>query len=112
VTPASVTRLNWVGLAAGPVAWGLSTQANYAAAPWLCGSSFWAAIIAAVLIGIALVGGALSLHSFRSAPRSDAQADGRPHIFLAGLGALLSGLFALAVLMQGAAGLILNGCER
>jgi hypothetical protein len=40
------------------------------------------------------------------------QDDGRPASFLALLSMLIALLFAAVILMQGAAGLILTGCER
>jgi hypothetical protein len=105
------------GVFVGPIAWLISTQANYALVPWICAHD--AVLLVPVLaVGPALttlLGGFLSWHAWRgtssAAERSSSEAEG-PYRFLAGLGVLMTILFALIILMQGAAGLVLGGRER
>jgi hypothetical protein len=106
----------WAGLALGPTAWAISTQANYALAAWVCAHRLQ--VVPLLAAGLALVscGGALlSWRAWRHAGGPQQQAlgsGGGPHHFVAGLGVLAGLLFALIILAQGAAGLLLDGCER
>jgi hypothetical protein len=108
--------VDWAGLAAGPAAWALSTQGNYSLASWVC---HWRTnpvpVLGLVLVLIALVGAALSWRAWRSSNAGDEillEQSGRPRAFLALMSALLAVLFALVIVMQASAGLILGGCER
>ncbi len=97
----------WAGLAAGPTAWALSTQANYAIVPW---PAFTPAtvvpLVALALLLVALAGGFLSWRAWRTADREAAlvsEANGRPREFLAAIGALSGVLFAVVIALQGTA---------
>jgi hypothetical protein len=98
-------RIPWAGLASGPLAWGLSTQLNYALPDWMCAHGInpvpWIALVLALF---ALAGGAMSWTSRQGAHDADR--------FLAGVGALMALLFALVIIAQGAAGFVFTGCER
>jgi hypothetical protein len=103
------------GLYAGPIAWAVSTQANYALVPWVCASKVPAIpALALLLVGISLFGGFLSWRAYAAGRRdpSPTRRDGRPHRFLAAVGTLLAVLFALVIAVHGAAGLAFDGCER
>ena len=108
--------IDWAGLALGPAAWGLSTQANYSLAGLSCAAPFSPIPpFAFLLVLIALAGAAISGRAWyvAGARRSILlQDNGRPASFLALLSMLIALLFAAVILMQGAAGLILTGCER
>jgi hypothetical protein len=108
--------IEWAGLALGPAAWGLSTQANYSLARWSCTASLRPIPPSTfVLVLIALAGAAMSWRAWYVAGASRSillQDDGRPASFLALLSMLVALLFAAVILMQGAAALILTGCER
>ena len=115
MSEAITARLSWAGLATGPVAWGLNTQASYGISPWLCGSALRAVLIPAGLILLAIIGGAVSWYSAGAQVRSSellGEDSGRPYLFVGGLSAILSIFCALAIAMQGAPDLILTGCER
>ena len=104
------------GLYAGPVAWFVSTQGNYALVPWVCAHKVPAIpLLAAVLVFVSLCGGFLSWRAFASAgplPQADATGAGRPHRFVATMGMMSALLFALVITVQGIAGAVFSGCER
>ena len=104
------------GLYAGPVAWLVSTQANYSLATLDCEVDIpIVPIVALGLIAISLFGCFLSWRALRTIGEGEAiipWRDGHPHRFVAAIGIAMALLFALAILLQGAAGLFLSGCER
>jgi hypothetical protein len=106
----------WAGLAAGPAAWAASTQLNYVLASWSCSNlSRLVPLIAAGLAVVAITGAAVSAASWRPRPvppNGSVECDGAPRRFLAGMSVALGVLFAVVILMQGVAGVILTGCER
>jgi hypothetical protein len=103
------------GVFLAPAAWALNTQLNYAIVPWVChyGMNI-VPVVALVNAAIALIGGFLSFRAWsaRENGSSDDPRGGRPHRLVAGLGALMAVLFAAVILLQGAAGLVFQGCER
>src|SRR3954447_8155730 len=104
------------GLYAGPVAWLVSTQANYALVPWVCAHKVRVIpIVALALIAASLFGAFLSWRAYAAArptPPEDASGGERPHRFVALVGMLTAGLFALVIAVHGAAGFVFSGCER
>jgi hypothetical protein len=104
------------GLYAGPAAWFVSTQGNYALTPWMCANKMpIVPILAAILVALSLFGGFLSWRAFaaaRSVPARDETGAGRPHRFVAAIGIMMAALFALTITVQGIAGVVFTGCER
>src|SRR3954466_60103 len=93
------------GLYAGPVAWLVSTQANYALVPWVCAHKVRVIpAVALALIAASLFGAFLSWRAY-AVRRASPGGGGRPHRFLAGVGVLTAVLFALVIAVHGAAGL-------
>jgi hypothetical protein len=107
--------ISWGGLFAGPFAWAVSTQLNYVLAPWQCTHGIRMVVPAAALALalFALLGGALSWRAWRrgGAAFKPGREAGTER-FVATIGMMAAGLFALVVLMQGTAGLVLDGCVR
>ena len=108
--------IDWAGLAAGPAAWAVSTQGNYSLVGWMCG---WphnpVPPLALVCVVAALIGAVMSWRAWHTSGIGDAillDHDGRPRAFLALVSAMLAVLFAIVIVMQGAAGFVLTGCER
>ena len=104
------------GIFAGPAAWVMSTQANYALVPWTCAHQIrLIPIVALVLTLASLVGGLFSWLAYRTSsitPAHDTTGGGRPHRFVAVIGMGIAALFAVVILVHGAAGLVFHGCER
>jgi hypothetical protein len=104
------------GLYAGPAAWFISTQGNYALVPWVCAHNLPVIpVLAAVLMAVSLCGAFLSWRALSSAglvSHADSAQAGGPHRFVAAVGVMMAVLFALVILVQGTAGLVFNGCER
>jgi hypothetical protein len=104
------------GIFAGPIAWLVDTQANYALVPWICAHQIQLVpVVALVMALVSLGGGFLSWRGYASAaptPLPDSSGGGRPHRFLALIGVAMALLFAIVILIHAAAGLIFHGCER
>jgi len=105
---------SWAGLLAGPLAWGISTQLNYALVEWQCQHQVPVIPVAALgLVLFALAGGALSWRAWQRGGASfKPEREMDTERFVAMLGMLTAALFALVTLMQGAASLILDECTR
>jgi hypothetical protein len=114
-TPA-FTVAPWAGLAAGPACWAINTQLNYALVPRFCGRGLnTAPVIAAVLVAVSLAGAVwswLAWSRYEGPGLQIPEQDGHPGYLLSGLGVAAGVLFALVILMQGLAGLILDPCLR
>ena len=107
---------SWAGLALGPLCWALSTQVNYSLVPWACGRGWdGVPVVAAVLALISLLG---ALSSWLAWRRHDGpgmripEQDGHPRHLLSGIGVASGLLFAIVILLQGAAAMILDPCLR
>jgi hypothetical protein len=104
------------GIYAGPVAWLIDTQFNYAAVPWVCARQVpLVPIFALVMAGVSLFGGFLSWRGYATStptPLPDSTGAGRPHRFLALIGIAIALLFTIVILLHGIAGLVFHGCER
>jgi hypothetical protein len=101
---------------AGPLAWLVDTQANYALVPWVCGHGIQLVpVVALAMAALSLFGGFLSWRGYAGAaptPLPDSSGGGRPHRFVAAMGIGMALLFTVVILLQGAAGLVFHGCER
>ena len=104
------------GIYAGPLAWLVDTQANYALVPWTCAHHLQLVpVVATVMAVVSLLGGLLSWRAYVTAaptPPPDSSGGGRPHRFVALIGVAMSLLFAVIIVLHGAAGLVFHGCER
>jgi len=107
--------ISWAGLAAGPGAWALSTQANYALATPQCLFGVFPVPWIAMLLALAALGGTwLSLLAYRQAEAAPAAGLRKPRteVFLALIGIGAGLLFAIVILLQAYAGMVFTGCER
>lgn len=114
VTQVFRSGLSWAGLAVAPAAWAMSTQLNYALVPLQCAGQ-WSAIpaISLLLALLALLGGRWSWQAWlRGGASSKEERTVDTERFVAAVAVLLSALFALTILMQMAASLVLDSCMR
>jgi hypothetical protein len=104
---------SWGGLLSGPLAWALSTQLNYALVPWQCNRQVPVVFPLALLLAVfSLLGGALSWRAKRQGSAFKPERTRATERFVADLGILAALLFALVIVMQGSAALILDECLR
>ena len=105
-----------IGLLVGATAWAISTQLSYSLVARNCDLAAGVVpIIAAICLAVAVVGGALSLPASSALEGPTVQVgggDARPRQFFAAISALAALIFALAILLQGVASLIVSGCQR
>ena len=103
-----------VGFFVGPAAWALHQQIGYMLVPVSCANRVMLVPILTLLaVSVALAGGFVSWVPWRNAEESQNASDNmRAHRFLAQLSGLFAVLFALAILLQGAATLFMGGCQR
>jgi hypothetical protein len=107
-TPTQAHLRAWSGMILGALAWGLSTQLNYALATMRCGDAVtFVPLISLALAAAAGVGGILSAISWR---RGCHEKEPATSGFIGLVNAALAALFAAAILLHAAAGMIL-GCE-
>jgi hypothetical protein len=103
------------GLYAGALSWMASTQANYALVPVVCShKGIWLVpLLSLCLAVISVLGGLLSWRALAVRyVHPETHAGGRPHYFLAWVSSGSAALFAAVILLQGVAGIVLQGCER
>ena len=116
VTGWVVRGLPSAGIFAGPTAWLLDTQANYALVPWVCAHQIQIIpIVALAMAALSLLGGYLSWRGYVAAEpmsHADSTGAGRPHRFVALMGIGMALLFATVIIVHGIAGVIFHGCER
>jgi hypothetical protein len=98
-----------------PTAWFLSQQISYALIPWACatGRQFALPIVILAMWLVAVAGGVIAWRRWRLTGRnSESSAGGPPRSrFIALVGMLSSGLFAMAIRAQVIPSVILSACE-
>jgi len=100
------------GIFAGSAAWITNTTLNFALVTDRCASGGTVVpLISAAMLAVALAGVALSWRAWKDVS-PDAVAQGAaPRHMLAVSGVFSGLLFALVILLQGAAGMVFHGCE-
>jgi hypothetical protein len=105
-----ITPLHWTGLLIASALWMINTQLGQIL-PYLdCQQQArYSATVSFVAAAIAGLAGAIS---WRSTGRAEMSEPRRTWLFVGSMSVLAALVFAFALLMQGLAGLVLNGCER
>jgi hypothetical protein len=117
MNPASAHKipLYWMGVALGPAGWAINLQTIYAITPHACAKPTAATIVLSIVTALVATSGTLiSLRATcRDAPPELAEAQGgRARNFVAWLGVGSGVIFALVILNQLAAALMINPCLR
>ncbi|MEA3049190.1 MAG: hypothetical protein QOG84_1026 [Sphingomonadales bacterium] len=96
----------WTALFTGAFAWFGSQQlgSNWVIAGCSPGDGLFAFVISLIALALIVAGGFCSLNVWRGGD------DEAPRSFVALVGILTSGLLAVAIILQGAAGLIIPSC--
>jgi hypothetical protein len=112
----ALQEVSWAGLAAGPAAWAVDTQLNYALVPWACAHGRNVILaIAGVLAAVSLLGALLSCLAWQ---RHDGpgmhipEQDGHPRHLLSAIGTAAGLLFAIVIMLQGLAAVMISPCLR
>jgi hypothetical protein len=107
--------LYWAGVALGPAAWAINLQTIYAITPHACTKPNSATIVLSIVMAIiAASGTVISLRAIRrdaAAEWAEAQG-GRARNFMAWIGVGSGVIFALVILNQLAAALMISPCLR
>ena len=116
VPDAPEIRVLWAGLLLAPTAFLLNLELAYAVVPHACSSQnrLPVHLVHLVCLAIALVGGAFALRSWRYCGETWPGEEGGPvsrSRFMAGLGLLLSVLFALVIVAQWIPSFVLSPCQ-
>jgi hypothetical protein len=106
----------WTGILAGPVAWAGDLLARYALVHWSCRTQQTAVLKLISLMTLLFVigGGIAAWSAFRRTPSGASTDGGRPVDrirFMAMLGMLTSGLFALVVVAGAVPQWVLDACD-
>jgi hypothetical protein len=112
---ASKTPLYWIGVALGPAAWAINLQTIYVIAPHACARPTSATIALSVVMAIVATSGTLlslrGIRRHRPAERAEAQGGNARH-FMAWLGVGSGAIFALVILNQLTAAMMISPCLR
>lgn len=107
--------LYWAGVALGPAAWAINLQTIYAMVPHACAKPGWATVILSIVMAMIAASGTLisgrTIIRPAAAEWTEAQG-GRAKNFMAWVGAGSGVVFALVILNQLAATLMINPCLR
>jgi hypothetical protein len=94
------------GLTVGGLAWAANTQLGEILPYAECRTGIALLALTSLAVGLLATGAALQSWRIRK------PGDGTVDVFLSRLGVLAGLLFAFAIALQGAASLVLTGCER
>jgi hypothetical protein len=107
----------WSGVFAGPIAWLIQFQTRYSLVPWVCATQhrFVLHLVALVFLAVALAGGVLSwgnwVRSGKQWPSDTEDESAGRKQFLALLGIMMSGIFALVIIAQIIPAFLIDPCQ-
>jgi len=104
------------GLFVGPAVWAIHQQTTYVLVPVSCTARMLVIPFVTIVALAIIIGGAWLSAAGRQKPSTDTEAIPDPRLrtaaFLSTISLLASAVFFMAVLLQGAASLILGSCQR
>lgn len=100
------------GVLLAPLSWFTQMELKYALVPEVCRTqtSFWLHVIGGVFFALAIGGLLAAVANFRAGHREQSPADSELEVFLGKLGLMMSPIFALLILGQEIASLIMSPC--
>lgn len=110
--------MQWSGLLAGPVAWALHMQTNYALVPWACKTSGGTLLLYLVTMLALLITGIGAFCAWRGWQEgAGLEPDGSDALisrarFMGGLGLFISAMFSILIIAQAIPGFFLHPCQR
>jgi hypothetical protein len=110
-SPSRATMAACAGLVVGPGLWAVNMQAGLILPYANCAGHRLVSATVSLLLAVLVLGSAVASWRAR-ADGPTAWASERPYRFVAILGCLVALLFAFALMLQAAAGVVLTGCER
>jgi hypothetical protein len=114
-TPPNALAL-WTGILAGPFAWFMQMQINYALVPWACATGHMMVLHMVMFGGLLIVAASMlaAWREWRRLGREWPKGAGGPQMrsrFMAVLGLFTSLLFFFVILAQGIPSFILSPCQ-
>jgi hypothetical protein len=104
----------WFGILGPPIVWAVQMQMNYSLVPFECfgGSRVPMLATSSVAFVISLAAGVIAFKNYRrfGADWPDDSSGSRRPLFMAALGVLVSGMFALVIAAQAIATMMLHPC--
>jgi hypothetical protein len=106
----------WTGILTGPIAWAADLMVRYSLVHWSCGmqQTMVLELISSLTLVLVIAGGVVAWRALVRTPSRAATDGGRPvdrGRFMALLGVLTSGLFALVVVAGAVPQWILDACR-
>jgi hypothetical protein len=113
----------WVGVLAGPVSWAIELTASYALVQWTCRTHSVLLIRLTSIVALAAIAGGAwcAWHVYAEGKTAANDGPGRPEttalaldrsVFMAALGLMMCGLFALVVLAEAIPRWMLDACQQ
>jgi hypothetical protein len=108
--------MQWMGVLAGPVAWGLHMQTNLSLVPWVCknGGEVFLHVVTILALVVTAFGAFAAWRGWLAG--ADAETDGAGRIsrarFMGALGLLVSAMFFLVIIAQAIPSFMFHPCQR
>jgi hypothetical protein len=109
--------MQWTGLLAGPLAWGLHMQANLSLVPWVCkhGGEIYIHLVTILALVITAAGAYAAWRIWQEGGEEKANGGGdilSRARFMGALGLMTSAMFFLVIIAQEIPGFFFQPCQR
>lgn len=110
--------MQWMGVLAGPVAWGLHMQTNLSLVPWACknGGLLMLHVVTVLALVVTAFGAFAAWRGWQEGAAEEVETDGGSRIsrarFMGALGLLVSAMFFLVIIAQAIPSFMFHPCQR
>jgi hypothetical protein len=110
--------MQWMGVLAGPVAWGVHMQTNYSLVSWVCrnGGEIFLHVVTILALVITALGAFAAWRGWQDGAAEEAETDGGGRLsrarFMGALGLLVSAMFFLLIIAQAIPSFMFQACQR